>query len=109
MRDAAEAVEEIETESAAFNDMDFRRQAAVFRQAAQRKHPNCVICTHQVAKTQQSNAAWQSFTHRWPFTFRGPGPSALSSSMRRWGTNFQPVKMLSISPFFSALPTSTAL
>ena len=47
-------------ERPSFDDMDFRRQPAVFRQSAQRKHPNCVICTHQVAKTQQSNPAWQS-------------------------------------------------
>ena len=70
MGDATEAVEEIETKGAAFNGVDFRRQAAVFRQAAQREHPDCIVGAHQVAKTQQSNPEWHIFTHRLPLTRR---------------------------------------
>ena len=114
VRDVAKTLKQIEPKCPSFDNADFRRQPATLFELTQRKHPDSIIGSHEITEAQQCNPEWGVITHRLSFTgrLRGARPwfsASVTSSTRRWRTNFQPVKMLSISPFLSLIPTNKAL
>ena len=108
MRWPFEARQQIEPERTAFNRFHPGGKPTARKQYAYCVHADAIIRAHQVAETEYGYLGTSFRLHRLARAWDTPVPACFFSS-RLLCTNFHPLKMLSIRPFFCPIDTSTAL
>ena len=107
-----EARQQIEPEGTAFDGFHPGGKPTALKQYAYRVNAHAIVSAHQIPEAEDGDVRLGIQAHCLPRAADGLAtgwPCPCFSSIRLLCTNFQPLKMLSIRPFFCSIETSTAL
>jgi len=112
MRLPFEAGQQIEPEGTAFDGFDPGGKPTALKQYAYCVNAHAIVSAHQVPEAEDGDVRLGIQAHCLPRAADGLAtgwPPPCFSPVRLLRTNFQPLKVLSIRPFFCFIETSTAL